>query len=153
MIDCPIYFPILPRPPPLVKTKSEPARDFFSRAGLIFKIDLPLYIQSPRGETRQTRGTWIVVTRVVIPVRVRAGALAPDFMFDSFNLGYNPRKVVIAMTKTKCRPERIGKPGPKTVGVKTHRRSKPKPIRKKCGQRNKPGATFLLRLNINFFES
>lgn len=32
------------------------------------------------------------------------------------------------MAKTKCRPERVGKPGPKTVPVKPHRRSKPKPI-------------------------
>jgi len=35
--------------------------------------------------------------------------------------------------KTKCRPQRVGtKPGPKPVKVKPHRRSKPKPIKKKC---------------------
>ena len=34
-------------------------------------------------------------------------------------------------TKTKCRPTRItGKPGPKTVRVKTHTRSKPKGLPK-----------------------
>lgn len=87
-----------------------------------------------RDEKRQTRGNWVVVARVVIPVRIRAGALlAPDSMFDSFNMGYNPRKGVIAMAKIKCRPVRTGKPGPKTVRVKTHKRSSPKPIRKKCG--------------------
>jgi hypothetical protein len=44
----------------------------------------------------------------------------------------NPRKGVVAM-RTKCRPERVGKPGPKPVRVKAHRRSTPKPIRRKCG--------------------
>jgi hypothetical protein len=37
------------------------------------------------------------------------------------------------VVKTKCRPTRIkGKPGPKTVKVKSHDRSKPKPLPKKC---------------------
>lgn len=37
------------------------------------------------------------------------------------------------MAKTKCVPKRVGaKPGPKTVTVKTHVRSKPKPIGRKC---------------------
>ncbi len=37
--------------------------------------------------------------------------------------------------KVKCRPERVGKkPGPKTVKVESHERSKPKPITKKCGK-------------------
>jgi len=36
-------------------------------------------------------------------------------------------------SKTKCRPVRTSpKPGPKTVRVKTHIRSKPKPTGKKC---------------------
>ena len=35
--------------------------------------------------------------------------------------------------KVKCRPVRTGtKPGRKTVTVDKHKRSKPKPIRKKC---------------------
>lgn len=37
------------------------------------------------------------------------------------------------MAKTKCYPKRTGKkPGPKPVRVKSHPRSKPKPIKKKC---------------------
>ena len=37
------------------------------------------------------------------------------------------------MAKVKCRPVRtVKKPGPKTVHVKSHPRSKPKPISKKC---------------------
>jgi len=44
-------------------------------------------VSCPRGGIRQTRGIWSVVARVAIPVRVRAGALAPGFLFDSFNLG------------------------------------------------------------------
>lgn len=39
------------------------------------------------------------------------------------------------MAKTKCAPRRVGKkPGPKTVSVKPHKRSTPKPLRKKCGK-------------------
>jgi len=38
------------------------------------------------------------------------------------------------MTKTICRPERKGKPGPKTVRVTPHTRTTPKPIRKDCGK-------------------
>jgi len=35
------------------------------------------------------------------------------------------------MTKTKCRPTRTkSKPGPKSVSVKTHKRSTPKKLRK-----------------------
>ena len=35
--------------------------------------------------------------------------------------------------KVKCAPKRAGKkPGPKNVPVKSHKRSKPKPIPKKC---------------------
>jgi len=38
-------------------------------------------------------------------------------------------------TKVKCRPVRVGKkPGPKTVSVPAHKRSKPKPIGRKCGK-------------------
>lgn len=37
------------------------------------------------------------------------------------------------MAKDKCRPVRDSKkPGPKTVEVKKHQRSKPKPIPGKC---------------------
>ena len=37
------------------------------------------------------------------------------------------------MGKAKCRPVRdVKKPGPKTVGVQKHKRSKPKTIDKKC---------------------
>lgn len=37
------------------------------------------------------------------------------------------------MAKTKCYPKRTkAKPGPKTVGVKGHKRSKPKPTGRKC---------------------
>lgn len=36
------------------------------------------------------------------------------------------------MAKVKCRPERVSKQGEKRVKVKTHTRSKPVPIRKKC---------------------
>ena len=36
-------------------------------------------------------------------------------------------------TKAKCRPQRKDKkPGPKTVSVDKHKRSKPKPMNKKC---------------------
>ena len=39
----------------------------------------------------------------------------------------------ILATKLKCRPTRTAKkPGPKTVSVSTHKRSTPKPLRKKC---------------------
>lgn len=39
------------------------------------------------------------------------------------------------MAKVKCRPERTEKkPGPKTVVVETHKRSKPKPLPQKCGK-------------------
>ena len=38
------------------------------------------------------------------------------------------------MSTIKCRPEREGKPGPKTVKVSPHTRSTPKPIPKKCGK-------------------
>ena len=39
----------------------------------------------------------------------------------------------MAKKRITCRPARVGKkPGPKTVDVKPHKRSKPKPIRKKC---------------------
>jgi hypothetical protein len=38
------------------------------------------------------------------------------------------------MATTKCRPVREGKTGPKTVPVKKHVRSKPKPIDRKCGK-------------------
>ena len=39
------------------------------------------------------------------------------------------------MPKTKCVPKRVGaKPGPKTVSVKTYKRSTPKPISKKCSR-------------------
>jgi hypothetical protein len=35
--------------------------------------------------------------------------------------------------KVKCRPERVGtKPGRKPVKVEAHKRSAPKPIKKKC---------------------
>jgi len=35
--------------------------------------------------------------------------------------------------RTRCRPTRVkGKPGPKTVPVKRHKRSKPQPLKKKC---------------------
>ncbi len=44
-----------------------------------------------------------------------------------------PGKGVSAMAKTKCRPERTGKSGRKSVSVKRHKRTPPKPIRKKCG--------------------
>jgi len=37
-------------------------------------------------------------------------------------------------TKVKCRPERVGKPGPKTERVKSHVRSPKKPINRKCGK-------------------
>ncbi len=37
------------------------------------------------------------------------------------------------MAKTKCRPERTGKNGRKSVSVKRHKRTPPKRIRKKCG--------------------
>lgn len=36
------------------------------------------------------------------------------------------------MSRIKCRPVRVGKPGPKTVRVKPHRRSVPKKIGKRC---------------------
>jgi hypothetical protein len=36
------------------------------------------------------------------------------------------------MAKVKCRPERDGKPGPKSVTVRPHKRTKPKPIKKPC---------------------
>lgn len=36
------------------------------------------------------------------------------------------------MAKIKCRPVRRSKPGPKTVPIRRHRRSTPKPIKKKC---------------------
>lgn len=37
------------------------------------------------------------------------------------------------MAKTKCRPIRTkNKPGPKTVSVKSHRRSKPSKLNKSC---------------------
>lgn len=36
------------------------------------------------------------------------------------------------MSKIKCRPVRTGKPGPKTVRVKPHVRSTPKPIKRGC---------------------
>ena len=36
------------------------------------------------------------------------------------------------MVKTKCAPKRVSKkPGPKTVSVKTHKRSTPKTLKKK----------------------
>ncbi len=38
----------------------------------------------------------------------------------------------LLMSKIICRPERVGKPGPKTVVVPRHVRSTPKPIKKKC---------------------
>lgn len=37
------------------------------------------------------------------------------------------------MAKTKCRPTRTTKkPGPKTVTVTKHKRSKPSPLKRKC---------------------
>ena len=37
------------------------------------------------------------------------------------------------MANIKCRPTRTGgKPGPKNVSVKPHKRSTPKPLGKKC---------------------
>lgn len=39
------------------------------------------------------------------------------------------------MAKVRCRPVREeAKPGPKTVVVKTHKRSKPKAMPQKCGK-------------------
>jgi hypothetical protein len=38
----------------------------------------------------------------------------------------------MAKPKIKCRPERVGKLGPKTVTARTHKRSKPQPIKPQC---------------------
>jgi len=38
------------------------------------------------------------------------------------------------MARIKCRPERVVKPGRKTVKVSQHTRSTPKPIKKDCGK-------------------
>jgi hypothetical protein len=43
-----------------------------------------------------------------------------------------PWKEVSALSKTICRPEVKGKPGPKTVKVPAYARSTPKPIKKDC---------------------
>jgi hypothetical protein len=43
-------------------------------------------------------------------------------------------KEVFTLSKTKCRPERVGKPGPKAVSVQPHKRSTPKPINRNCGK-------------------
>ena len=49
------------------------------------------------------------------------------------NYAGTERKRPMADKKAKCRPQRTGtKPGPKTVNVPSHKRSTPKPIKKKC---------------------
>jgi hypothetical protein len=61
--------------------------------------------------------------------------VVPDYLtnFINLNLGMAQESEVRLMARVKCRPERTGKTGPKSIRVKTHRRSRPKPIRKKCG--------------------
>lgn len=42
-------------------------------------------------------------------------------------------KKATSRASTKCRPTRVnGKPGPKTVTVKPHKRSTPQSLKKKC---------------------
>lgn len=54
------------------------------------------------------------------------------------------------MAKVKCRPERVGKPGRKTVPVKPHKRSTPKPIKPKCKQAIDPSAVLISSPRCSF---
>lgn len=52
-----------------------------------------------------------------------AGVAAPEIL---------EKKGVRPMSEIKCRPERTGKPGRRTVHVDSYVRSTPKPIKKRC---------------------
>jgi len=84
---------------------------------------------------------WLIVARLDFrraPCRIAPGGRRFSHLiqcrFAQLHGATGPGSEVIAMAnKVKCRPVRGGKkPGPKTVPVRQHERSKPKPLPKKC---------------------